>query len=189
MAISYNQMLSRSNHEMCPHWYVDVLALAPEPSSDRKSQAKRAANELAVQIFQQLPARVVQFVRDGLRSILKVPFRSLCTPIFLSKNWAELERSKVNTKLTGYSFVQLLFVPVKFCVALAALATSAISWKKAQSMLDWNTKWTAHFDGCASRLEALKEEGCKTFGKEGKQNEYNLYKVWLYNIPAELCRR
>jgi hypothetical protein len=122
--------------------------------------------------------------------VLKVPIRAIMTPIVLPKNWKERERSKINAKLTGYSFVQLLLVPVKFLVAIAAISASAISCKRAEQwLLDKSEGWTTyttHLDGRASQLEALKEEGIK---KSNTREEYAQYREWLYNIDSKLCRK
>lgn len=72
-----------------------------------------------------------------------------------------MERAKVNVKLTGYAFVQLVSVPGKFIVALAALSAGPFSNEKAQWLLDKSVNWTIHLDGRASQLEALKEEEVK----------------------------
>ena len=102
----------------------------------------------------------------------------------LPKNWKAREHAKINATLTAYSFVQLLFVPAKFIVALTALATSAVSWKKAKYLLDKSENWSTHLNGCAAQLEALKEEGLKN---ASTQKEYNTYKEWIYSIDPKLC--
>jgi hypothetical protein len=178
MSIPYNDALSWNSYQTTPDWYKNQPA-AP-PSSE--APVKRAANEL----FAQPVVRGVQFIRDAARLVLKVPIRALKTPIILEKNWKELERAKVNAKLTGYSFVQLVTAIVKIPVALAALATAVISPDKATWLLDQSARFTAYLDGRASQLEALKEEGAK---REGNREEYNNYKSWLYGIDPKLCRK
>lgn len=151
--------------------------------TDKKKTAK---GELISNAFQQPVVRTVQFIRDTARLILKVPVRAIANPIFLEKNWRERERAKVNVKLTGYAFVQMVSVPVKFMVALVALGITPFSKTSAEKLINKSAAWTAHLDGCASRLEALKEEGAK--GAKNR-NEYNGYKDWLYNIDAKLFRK
>ena len=141
-------------------------------------------NELSTQVFEQPFTRGVQLLRDGARLVLKVPIRALWTPIILEKNWKELERAKINAKLTGYAFVQLACVPAKFVVALVALITSPISSSQTASLLNMSKHWTAHLDGRASQLEALKEVGRKY---AANPDEYNKYRDWLYQINPELC--
>lgn len=184
MAIPFNDKLLWNNYCANPDWHTSKSESASE--ADRHNQVRRVVNELSAQIFKQSFVRGVQFVRDAARLVLKVPIRSIWTPIILPKNWKELERSKINTKLTGYSFVQLLSVPVKVLVALAALATVAVSQKKAQCLLDKSESWTAYLDGRASQLEALKEVGAKG---ASNRKEYDLYRHWLYTINPKLCRK
>lgn len=183
MAIPFNDNLLWNIYETNPDWHKEQPATA---SAIRENPVNRAAKEVFTQVFKQSVARSFQFVRDAARLVLKVPFRSIWTPIILSKNWSELERSKINAKLTGYSFVHMVLVPVKFLVALAAIATAAVSFKKAEWLLDTSESWTSHLDGRASQLEALKEQGAKL--APTKEN-YNSYKDWLYGIDAELCRK
>lgn len=180
MAIPYNDGISWKS--FCQ--YKNLLTPQEAASTNCKTSWERAKRELA-QTFPQLGVRGVQFIRDGLRLTLKVPIRAIWKPIILSKNWGELERAKINVKLTGYSFVQLISVPVKFAVALIAIATSAISQEKANWLLDKSEAWTAHLDGRASQLEALKEEGAKN---AVSRELYTQYRIWLYNIDPKLCR-
>ncbi len=184
MSIPFNDNLCWDTYHSNPHWHKSMSASAP--SIDRENQMKRAVNEVFVQTFKQPLVRSVQFIRDAARLVLKVPIRSIWTPIVLPKNWKQLERAKINTKLTAYSFVQLVSVPAKFLVALAALATSAISWRGAQWLLDKSVRWTLHLDGRASQLEALKEVGGSN---ASNRHQYNLYKDWLYTINPKLCRK
>ncbi len=184
MSIPYNDNLKWDAYQSKSEWYKGL----PEwtPSTDHESQLIRAANELFAQTFKQPVVRGVQCIRDAARLVLKVPIRSMLTPVWKSENWKQRERAKINAKLAGYSLVQLVSVPAKFLVALAALATSAISYQKAKRLLDKSERWTAHLDGRASQLEALKEEGrlnAKT------REEYNAYKQRLYNIDPKLCRK
>jgi hypothetical protein len=163
MSIPYNINLSWKNYIDnpnwdSPNWDSPNWALAETVASET-CPAKRAINELFVKTFRQFFVRGEQFIRDTIRLVVKVPFRSLCTPIFLPKNWKERQRASINVKLAGYSFVQLLFVPVKFAVALVALVSSGISHKTANELLNKSDDWTADLDGRASQLEALKEEG------------------------------
>jgi len=182
MSIPYNDNLVWSSYRSNPDWYKSL----PEPSNNHQNQLERAVNQLFEQTVKQPIARGIQFIRDSARLVLKVPIRSTLTPIVLEKNWKQRERAKINAKLTGYSFVQLLSVPVKFLIALSALATAGISQKRAKWLLDKSTDWTAHLDGGASQLEALKEEGranAKT------RDEFNQYKNWLYSIDPKFCRK
>lgn len=185
MSIPYNDHLQWTSYTSNPDWYKGQTGGAVAYPCTCKAVFKRAGNEILTQIHPQLRIRGEQFFRDGLRLVLKVPIRSIITPIWQSKNWKEFERSKVNLKLTGYSFVQLISVPVKFFVALAAIAISAISCEKAHWLLNKSVAWTIHLDGRASQLEALKEEGKKA----GDRAEYNKYKNWLYAIDPLLCRK
>ena len=165
-----------------PNWHKTVQ----KPALKNENQAKRAAGELFSHATKQPIVRFVQLIRDTARLVLKVPFRAIATPIFLKKNWEERQRALVNAKLTGYAFVQLASVPAKFMVALIALATSALSQKGANWLLDQSEGWTAHLDGRTSQLEALKEEGAK---KAKDRNEFDAYRTWLYSIDPKLCRK
>lgn len=119
--------------------------------------------------------------------MLKVPIRSVWTPIILSKNWRELERTKINIKLTGYSLVQLISVAFKAVIALVALVVSIVFSKDgANWLLNKSEGWTAHLDGRAAQLEALKEVGAKN---APDRNQYDAYKQWLYAIDPKLCRK
>ena len=175
-------LIPRYDHECNDDWRVDSdFSLEQETTS----VASRALNDLAVQIFQQPFVRGVQFIRDSLRLVLKVPFRAfIIKPIFFEKNWQEWERTKVNVKLTGYAFVQLLAVPVKLIVALVAMITLPFSEEKAKWLLDTSRELTACLDGETSRLEALKEEGAK---KISEYSEFKQYKRWLYDIDPRKC--
>ena len=192
MSIPFNDNLQWSVYQENPTWHKSQSEPAPARAEAIKalrgceSQMRRAVNEVFIQTFQQSFIRSFQCIRDTARLVLKVPVRAIWTPIVLPKNWKMCERSKINAKLTGYSFVQLVSVPAKFLVALAAIATSAISSKKAQWLLDKSEDWTSHLDGRASQLEALKEVGTVNASNRG---EYKLYKVWLYSIDSKLCRR
>lgn len=182
MSIPYNPNLSLDS---C---YKNSFAgiLSHEPSLYQGSQVKRAAKEAIANLFKEPVVRGVQLLRDAARLVLKVPIRAIFNPIFLEKNWRELERAKVNAKLTGYAFIQLASVPVKFAVALAALTACAFSQETAKRWLDGSYKWTAHFDGRASQLEALKEEGAK---KSKSREEFETYKAWLYRFDPSVCRK
>lgn len=190
MAIPYNDNLIWGIQNSNPDWHkiqpeAEELAPAIDEEDAEDNQAERALIELFLKTPEQLVIRSIQFVRDSLRLVLKVPLRAVWTPIILEKNWKELERAKINAKLTGYSFVQLASVPVKFLVALAALVTSAISWETANWLLDESDEWTATMDGRASQLEALKEQA----GKNAPDRDaYDAYKNWLYSIDPKLCR-
>lgn len=182
MSIPYNDNLSLSTFYANPNWYQSL----PAPSSKNENQTIRAVGELFVHASKQPVVRSVQFIRDAARLVLKVPIRAIVKPIFLEKNWQERERAKVNVKLTGYAFVQLASVPAKFLVALIALGISAFSQERAKRLLDASEEWTAHLDGRASQLEALKEEGAK---KAQSRHEFDQYRTWLYNIDPKLCRK
>ncbi len=181
MSIPYNDNLKIDNYQTNLTWYLGLQA----PLTKSDSQAKRALGEL---YYNQSVVRFVQFIRDTARLLLKVPYRAIATPIILEKNWQERERAKVNVKLTGYAFVQLVYVPVKFIVALVALGISARSQENAKWLLDTNEEWTAYLDGRASQLEALKEEGAKTVKAENR-DEFEAYRRWLYSIDPKLCRK
>jgi hypothetical protein len=181
MSIPYNPNLALSSFQSGSTWYQNQEA----PLSHTENQANRAADELYDQTFKQQFARGIQFIRDAARLVLKVPIRAITTPIFLQKNWRERERATVNTKLAGYAFIQLVSVPAKFSVALAALAVSQHSQEKAQWLLDKSEGWTAYLDGRASQLEALKEEGAK---KARDRQEFENYKAYLYKIDPIRCR-
>lgn len=182
MSIPYNDCLRLDQYLSNPNWYEDLQ----EPSKDEESQSQRAKGELYANAVEQPKVRTIQWIRDTLRLVLKVPVRAIATPIFLEKNWQERERAKVNAKLTGYAFVQLLSVPVKFVVALIALGISAFSQEKAKWLLDQSEEWTLHIDGRTSQLEALKEEGAK---KCQTRKEFDEYRDWLYQIDPKLCRK
>lgn len=157
-----------------------------EPSLDSGNQENRAAKEAIANLFKEPVVRGIQLLRDTARLVLKVPIRAIAKPIFLEKNWQELERAKINVKLTGYAFVQLAVVPAKFAIALSALAVCVFSQKTAKTWLDESYKWTAYFDGRASQLEALKEEGAK---KLKTRDEFENYKSWLYRFDPSVCRK
>lgn len=182
MSIPYNNCLRLDQYLSNPDWYEDLQDF---PAKEQ-SQIARAAGELFMNVFEQPIVRAVQLIRDTLRLVLKVPIRALTTPIFLEENWHERERAKINAKLTGYAFVQLVSVPVKFLCALVALGISMLFPDKAKEFLDQSEEWTAHIDGRTSQLEALKEEGAK---KCQNQEDFNAYKDWLYEIDPKLCRK
>jgi hypothetical protein len=183
MAIPYNDNLQWNTYISDSNWYKNQLEATTAPSVDSGSVAKRAATEALTQIFKKSVVRGIQFIRDGARLVLKVPIRSIWTPIILPKNWRELERTKINVKLTGYSLVQLISVLV---TALAALVVSAVSKNGANWLLNKSEDWAAHLDGRASQLEALKEVGAK---KAPDRQHYDAYKQWLYDIDPKLCRK
>lgn len=184
MSIPYSDNLQWSTYTSHPNWHQTSFEAITAPSVDSNSIAKRAATEILAQIFKESVIRGIQFIRDGARLVLKVPIRSVWTPIILSKNWKEFERTKINVKLTGYSLVQLISVPFKSVTALAALIVSVVSKNKANWLLHKSESWTTHLDGRASQLEALKEVG----GKEASdRNQYDAYKQWLYQIDPKLC--
>ncbi len=152
------------------------------PSHPTEDQVVRAKGMLYDLAFGR-PFRSVQLLQDFARLALKVPVRSL-KPIFFENSWQEKERATVNLKLVGYAFVQLSAVPVKFAVALVALQIAKSDQKKAQQFLDACEQWTAHYDGRASQLEALKEQGAK---KAKDREEFEAYRAWLYGIKPEYC--
>ncbi len=183
MSIPYSDLITYEKFTAGSHG----PAVVPTAPSDQQSQVRRAASEVFRQGTHQPVMRSIQFIRDSLRLVLKVPVRSLIlTPIFQKKNWAERQRSLINAKLTGYAFVQLVSVPAKFLVAIAAIVTSAVSQKKAQWLLDKSDSYTNFLDGRTSQLEALKEEGAK---KATTRREFEDYRTWLYGIDAKLCRK
>jgi hypothetical protein len=182
MSIPYNDCLRLDQYYSNPNWYEDLQ----DSSRKEESQSERAIDELFANALKQPIVRTIQLIRDTLRLVLKVPIRALATPIFLEENWQERERAKVNAKLTGYAFVQLLSVPVKFLCALIALGISTFSSEKAEWLLDTSEEWTAYIDGRTSQLEALKEEGAK---KCQSREEFDAYRDWLYGIDPKLCRQ
>lgn len=186
MSIPHHDNLNWDIYKSNPDWHKSSSGAVPEKLNNSEFKVRRAVDEVFVQGVKQPVVRGVQFIRDALRLVLKVPVRATWTPIVLEKNWKERQRSLINAKLTGYSFVQLVSVPAKFFVAIAAIMTSAISQKGAQSLLDRSDRYTAHLDGRASQLEALKEEGVK---KAATRIEYEQYKAWLYQIDSKLCRK
>jgi hypothetical protein len=177
MAIPFNNALLWDNYIAKPQWTAPQEDAAP---SDRKAEVKRAVHEISIGTITQAGKRGVQFIRDALRIGLKVPIRLIKNP----KKWDVRENAKINMKLAGYAFVQLLSVPVKFVVAFAALATLVFSLKHGKSMLDSSADWTARMDGRASQLEALKEQGLK---RAANKEEYEAYKTWIYSIDPKLC--
>lgn len=182
MSIPYNDYLSVSNFSAA----VPMPAVPAPAVQSEISQTRRAVNELATQTFKQPLVRGVQFVRDALRVVLKVPVRAVFTdPVYFPSNWKGREHALINLKLAGYSFVQLLSVAPKFMVAIAAILTSAISKKKAEWLLDKSNAITAFLDGRASQLEALKEQGLKNINV---RSDYDAYKAWVYKIDPALCR-
>lgn len=182
MSIPYNVNLFWGAHKINADWQAHIIA----PSKVVDSQMKRAAKAAFALGLVEPFARSVQFIRDSLRLTLKVPIRALRTPYHLEKNWKELERAKINVKLTAYAFVHLLSVPAKFAVALTALALSAVSAKRANQLLDAIDTCTSTLDGRASQLEALKEEG--VVNAKSKE-ELAAYRNWLYSLDPKLCRR
>jgi hypothetical protein len=186
MSIPFNDALMWKGYRSNPDHYKNQPPAGAATESLPENQVKRAASELIPKTLIRAGRRSVQLIRDVARLVLKVPVRSVWTPIVLPKNWKQRKRAKINAKLAAYSFVQLVSVPAKFLVALAALTTAAFSYEKAEWLLDKSVAYTAHLDGRASQLEALKEEGLK----EAKDlEEYNQYKTWLYGISPELCRK
>ncbi len=186
MSIPYSDNLQWSSYTSNSNWYQSLNEVTIASSVNSDNTAKRAATEVLTQIFKETVVRGIQFIRDGARLVLKVPIRSIWTPIILKKNWRELERTKINVKLTGYSFIQFISVPVKTVTALAALVVSAVSRNGANWLLNKNEGCTAYLDGKASQLEALKEVGAK---KAPDRNQYDAYKKWLYEIDPKLCRK
>ncbi len=180
MAIPYNPLLSVEVYKTGQNPFDNVTN---EVKND-ESQVTRALSEIFNQIVKQPVVRGIQFVRDAARLVLKVPVRAIVKPIFQEKNWQELERAKVNAKLTGYSFVQFVSVPAKFAVALTALTMTAFSYQKAKKLLDYSEGWRLHLDGRAAQLEALKEQGAKKIPNKG---EFQKYRAWLYTFDPKLC--
>lgn len=177
MAIPYNSYYLRLSTSLSdPYWCQNVRA----PLEKSEDQTSRALEELSMCTYKR-PYRTEQLGRDVARLVFKVPYR-----LFVNeKNWQEFERSKVNVGLTFYSCTQWLSVPVKFMVAIIALATSPFSQDRAKWLLDRSEAWTSYMDGRASQLEALKEEGAK---KAQTRQEFDEYRAWLYHIDPRLCR-
>ena len=191
MSIPYNDKLSWQSYVNHPNWHLEQKDQQSVSTVSENTLLKCSVIEVLSHMTSEPIWRSVQFVRDAARLILKVPARSLYTPVFLEKNWRERERAKVNIKLTAYSFVQLISVPVKFAIALSALTAKVLSVaiprlkQVAQTLLESNKSWTAFLDGRASQLEALKEVGRK--GAKNKE-EFMNYRQWLYSIEPALCR-
>jgi hypothetical protein len=183
MSIPYNENLKWDIYTSNPDWHKVLPEEIPELLKNPKDQVS-GVNELVQQTVYQPALRSIQFIRDLARLVLKVPVRVVMTPIILPKNWKERERSAINAKLTGYSLVQLLSVPVKFLVAIAAILTSAFSREGEIWLLDKSERWTTHLDGRTSQLEALKEEGVK---RSSDREDYNRYKEWIYEIDSRIC--
>lgn len=173
MAIPYNNHLSYNNFIYNNEWYKDPQNLKPVPQK---------ANPLFIP---ELFRRSIQFIRDAARLVLKVPVRAVWTPIILKKNWRERERALINVKLTGYSFVHLVSVPIKLVATIASLAVMIFNINAFNSINVYRHSWTAFLDGRASQLEALKEVGLK---KTKTDKEYETYKQWVYSIHPALCR-
>lgn len=182
MAIPFNHNLNLNHYHSTPDWHKGKAI----PQIEHGNLTQRAANNLYIQTIAEPVARSVQFLRDSARLLLKVPVRAIWTPVVLQKNWAERERAVINTKLTGYSFIQLTSTPLKVLTACIALATSKVFSCQAKRLLDTSDSWISYLDGSASRLEALKEEGCK---KIKNREEYESYKNWIYGIDPMLCRK
>ncbi len=185
MSIPFNDNLSWNSYNSNPDWHQNQ-PVTPPPVSHTIQQKNQVIHQVGKQIFKQPFTRGWQFTRDAARLLLKVPIRSIWTPIVLPKNWKQRERTKINAKLAGYAFVQLASVPPKFVVALTALITLRFSLKKAQQLLDKSARVTAYLDGRASQLEALKEVGQVN---ASSREEYASYKAWLYTINPKLCRK
>lgn len=183
MSIPFHPSLNWVNFTAHPY-NAKLVWEPPAPAAARTAQ-RAAVNDLATQIFKQIIVRGVQFIRDGLRLVLKVPVRALLHAIWRQDNWKERERAKINVKLTGYALAQFVFILPKTLVALGALVTSAASQEKAQWLLSKSADWTAHYDGRASQLEALKEVGRNN---ADSKEQFIAYKTWLYNFDAKLCR-
>jgi hypothetical protein len=177
MAIPYNPQIG----------FISFCSSAPIDDPVPHKRIKNVsgyAKEAIAQIFKDSIVRTIQCVRDTARLCLKVPIRALYTPIFLSKNWRERERTKINCQLAAYSAFHLVCVPAKTVLALAALVSAVFSKREAHYFLKKSRSLTTYLDGGAARLEALKEEGAK---KAPSQRDYHEYKLWLYNIPRDRC--
>lgn len=183
MSIPFHPGLNWAN--FTAHRYDAKLVWEPQAPAAAPTAQRAAVNELATQIFKQSIVRGVQLIRDSLRLVLKVPARAAWHAIWRPGNWSERERAKINVKLVGYSLAQFVFIFPKMLVAVGALATSAASQEKAKWLLSKSADWTAHFDGRASQLEALKEVGRKF---ANNKEEYLAFKTWVYTFDAKLCR-
>lgn len=186
MSIPYNPQLNWSTYCSNPQWHEQLPATHVKNEVQKENIKQVAINEVFEKTVADPIKDGVQFVRDAARLVLKVPIRSIITPIFLSRNWKEYERAKINAKLTGYSFVQWASCPAKFLVALTALATVQVSAEKTQWLIEMNNEFVAYLDGRASQLEALKEVGRI---HSSNQAEYAQYKNWLYSIQPKYCRQ
>jgi hypothetical protein len=186
MSIPYSDNIRWNSYTNTPNWYTKVPVPTQNMMPENKNSVQQIVHKIFIDTFKELYTRGVQCLRDSARLILKEPIRSVWTPIILSKNWKQRERVVVNAQLVGCSFVQLVYVPTKALMAIAALATLTVSREKALQLLDISESWSANLDGCASRLEALKTEGR---GNAQNQEAYHEYKEWLFKIDAKLCRK
>ena len=185
MAIPYNNHLELSAYQSYPNWHKIAECFEKEKSLF-PNQTTRAADGVFKQSLEQPFVRGFQALRDTARLVLKVPIRSIKTPIILEKNWQQRERALINAKLVGYSTLQFALVPVKFLISIVALIVSIFSKDKAKQILDKSDSMTDFLDGRAAQLEALKEEGCK---KAVNKQEFLEYKEWLYSIDPKLCKK
>ena len=104
MAIPYNKCLDWGKQGDKVSISGQYKTPAYEDSS--KGQLKRAVHALFIETVTQLGVRSLQFTRDLARLILKVPIRSVITPIILPKNWPERRRVVLNIQLTGNSLLR-----------------------------------------------------------------------------------
>lgn len=181
MAIPFNDCLKYDK-------YLDVHSKSfparAKPADDGVNQVRRAVHAVFIQTFRHSLQHGEQFLRDAARLVLKVPVRAIREKIWLQENWSELERAKINAKLTAYSLAQLASTPFKTMIALAALTTTLFSSKKAAALLNASEDCTAYLNGRAAQLEALKEEGRK---KAPNKDEYLRYQKWVYEFDPKLC--
>lgn len=184
MAIPFNPQLAWESYLQLKESSLD----APEvvlSSIEWTVEHDEVMKFLFVQTVKEPVVRTVQFVRDLARLVLKVPYRSVKTPVWLKKNWKERRRAEMNVQLVGCAFVQMFSTLPKIPVAMTAVVLLPVSKRKAKWVRDQSEKWTAYFDGCAAQFEALKSVG-RVYAKTPE--EYKEYKQWLYKITPKACR-
>lgn len=189
MAVPYSAELSWNNYLANPNWYTTQQAstVVDQMVVTSGAQAKRALWEIVELVFKQTLKRGLQLLQDSVRLFIKTPARWFYRPFIEKCCWVQYEKTKVNAKLTSYSFVQLASVAPKFIVALAALVVTPLSGKKAKWLQDKSEEWTKNIDGRRSKLEAIKEEGLDNTSKARNYEEFIKYKEWIRNIPSQLC--
>ena len=177
MSVPYSDAYSWGNFKKPPE-VVKVEKNSPG-NVLKASPADLAIQDIATQIFKELPARCEQFVRDAARLILKTPVRCIYRPIVEGCIWRQRERAIINGKLTFYSLVQLGSIPGNFLASLIAFVSPPYAWEKVVLVQDLNASWTQDIDERRAKLEALKEEGLKHATEEA---EFLAYESWIRQI-------